>query len=167
MHLFMIYIGGRTDRSLIELHDMRFVIAKSIEETYPILRQSWWGVPESLHLDAWGVVRSVDHHHIIPQSTPGTAAKRLYFLNMGGYSKQEFTELHKNLLIVATSESEAKERAKAQIQEWDLPHKDYCYNIETCFCVNKMAEAQDFYLHCEPTNQPYPFEFTCDYIPIG
>lgn len=48
MHLFVIYIGGSHSQSLIELHDMRFVIASTIEETYDALRQSWWGTPISL-----------------------------------------------------------------------------------------------------------------------
>lgn len=50
MKLFAIYIGGAHKKSLIELHDMRFVIANTIEETYDTLRQSWWGIPASLHL---------------------------------------------------------------------------------------------------------------------
>ncbi len=40
MHLFVIYIGGSHNQSLIELHDMRFIIANNIEETYDELRQS-------------------------------------------------------------------------------------------------------------------------------
>ena len=38
--LYMIYIGGYIEGSLIELHDMRFVVASSIEETFPALRSS-------------------------------------------------------------------------------------------------------------------------------
>ena len=44
MKLFVIYIGGTHEKSLIELHDMRFVVANTIEETYDALRQSWWGI---------------------------------------------------------------------------------------------------------------------------
>jgi hypothetical protein len=43
MKLFVIYIGGTHEKALIELHDMRFVIADKIEDTYPALRNSWWG----------------------------------------------------------------------------------------------------------------------------
>lgn len=32
--LFIIYIGGSHEKAFIELHDMRFVIAETIEDTY-------------------------------------------------------------------------------------------------------------------------------------
>lgn len=47
VHLFVIYIGGSHNQSLIELHDMRFVVANNIEDTYSLLRQSWWGFPQA------------------------------------------------------------------------------------------------------------------------
>jgi hypothetical protein len=34
MNLFAIYIGGSHEKSLIELHDMRFEIGDRIEDTY-------------------------------------------------------------------------------------------------------------------------------------
>jgi len=60
MNLFVIYIGGRHDHSLIELHDMRFSLAHSIEDTYETLRSSWWGIPNSLHIDGWGILKYAD-----------------------------------------------------------------------------------------------------------
>ncbi len=53
-NLFVIYIGGSHEGALIELHDMRLIISDTIENAYETLRKSWWGTPESLHLDAWG-----------------------------------------------------------------------------------------------------------------
>jgi len=41
MNLFVIYIGGGHKDALIELHDIRIVIAKTIEDTYESLRTSW------------------------------------------------------------------------------------------------------------------------------
>jgi hypothetical protein len=52
MHLFVIYIGGAHEKAFIELHDMRFVIAEKIEDSFDILRKTWWGTKESLHLNA-------------------------------------------------------------------------------------------------------------------
>ncbi len=43
MNLFMVYVGGYTVSSNIELHDMRFVIGETIESCYPQLLQEWWG----------------------------------------------------------------------------------------------------------------------------
>ena len=62
MNLFVIYIGGQTEKSLIELHDMRFIIAPKIEDTYDELKKSWLGTPESLHLDCCSCFHSGRHH---------------------------------------------------------------------------------------------------------
>lgn len=56
MKLFLIYIDGAHERSFIELHDIRFIIANKIEDTYDALRSSWWGKPGTLHLDSWGAL---------------------------------------------------------------------------------------------------------------
>ena len=48
MKLFYFYIGGRTEKSLVELHDVRFGCGAQLEDTFDALRQSWWGVPDSL-----------------------------------------------------------------------------------------------------------------------
>ena len=45
-------LGGRTDRSLIELHDVRFVAGRCIEDTYSELRRQWFGRRRGLHLDS-------------------------------------------------------------------------------------------------------------------
>jgi hypothetical protein len=37
--LFAIYVGGELEGANIELHDMRFVVAPSIGETYDELRR--------------------------------------------------------------------------------------------------------------------------------
>src|SRR3954462_7690207 len=95
--IFAIYIGGATEKSLIELHDMRFVIADRIEDTYPALKAAWWGKPESLHIDCWGALDSADGHNITLKPEPSSGAERLYFVNLGGYDPGDFTELHKNV----------------------------------------------------------------------
>lgn len=103
MHLFAIYIGGSHSQSLIELHDMRFAIANNIEETYDALRQSWWGTPTSLHLDAWGILNYADDHNIIISDHPQeNVTNKLYFVNLGGYDQRQFTELHENTFVIAS-----------------------------------------------------------------
>lgn len=168
MHLFMIYIGGAHEHSLIELHDIRFIVAKSIEDTYDSLRASWWGTPSSLHLDAWGIVRSVDGHLITLQTSPPHPSEpQLYFVNLGGYDPNEFTELHKNLLVVAASPQEAKLKAVRQVQDWTSPHRDYLFDVEAVVSLNKVTEPQGYYIHSTPSDHNLPFEFTCNYTPLG
>lgn len=56
MKLFAIYIGGEHPRANIEVHDMRFVVASTLEGTYEALRAQWWGRPGTLHIDCWSEI---------------------------------------------------------------------------------------------------------------
>lgn len=167
MKLFMIYIGGKTKQAIIELHDMRFVIAENIEQTYEELRKGWWGEPETLHLDCWGAVESADGYNLSLKPTPQESENKLYFVNLGGYSSEEFTELHKNVLVVAPTESKAKVRALKQILDWQSHHKDYQFEVEHLLALEQIVLAKNLYIHLEPTNNPVAFEFTAKYVPIG
>ena len=169
MNLFAIYIGGSHQHSLIELHDMRFLIADTIEETYPALRESWWGTPESLHLDAWGILHYADGYNISISNLPEkNATQQLYFVNLGGYDNSQFTELHKNVFVIAENEAEAKQKALQQISNWQSPHRDYCHQVENTININLLlANQNDYYLHLQESPEAKPFEFTCLYTPIG
>lgn len=168
MHVFVIYIGGSHSQSLIELHDMRFAIANNIEETYDALRQSWWGTPTSLHLDAWGILNYADGHNILISDYPQeNVTNKLYFVNLGGYDKRQFTELHKNIFIVATNEHQAKRKAVQEISEWESPHRDYLYEVDAVLDLSSLLTRQNSYLHLVETKDASPFEFTCCYTPIG
>src|SRR4051812_44142671 len=97
MKLFYLYIGGATHTSLIELHDVRFTVGKTLQSTYDDIRQSWWGTPDSLHLDCWGELTSADGYNISLKPEAPESEDKLYFVNMGGYAPDDFTELHKNI----------------------------------------------------------------------
>ncbi len=167
MNLFFVYIGGQIEGSLIELHDVRFVLGEKIEDTYDELKKSWWGMPESLHLDCWGIVKSVENYHLQIKNTPSDKINKLYFVNLGGYDAAQFTELHKNILVVASNEAEAKIKAVKQVADWTSPHRDYMHEVENIFSVEEILKAQGVYVHLEPTEHPIPFAFTCVYRPIG
>ncbi len=169
MNLFVIYIGGAHTRSLIELHDMRFVIADTIEATYPALRESWWGIPESLHLDAWGVLNYADGYNISVSNEPQkNSTQKLYFVNLGGYDNTQFTELHKNIFVISENEIEAKQNALQQVKNWQSPHRDYCHQVENTININLLlANQKGRYLHFQKSFEEKPFEFTCLYTPIG
>lgn len=168
MKLFVIYIGGAHEKSLIELHDMRFVVANTIEETYETLRKSWWGNPTSLHLDAWGVLNYADGHSLrISHTLPEPCDNRLYFVNLGGYDSHLFTELHQNVFVVASNEAQAKHKAVQQITRWESPHRDYLHQVDTLLDLNQLLATNNYYLHFEKEINPKPFEFTCRYTPIG
>ncbi|MGB1230380.1 MAG: DUF1543 domain-containing protein [Holosporaceae bacterium] len=161
--LYMIYIGGYTKGALIELHDMRFVVAKNIEDTFASLRQQWWGEPDRLHLDAWGVVHSADGYQISLHDTPQQEELKLFFVNLGGYDPKVFSELHHNVLVVAPSAPKAKVKALKGILNWSTPHRDALFEVENIFCVNQAAQEQNLHIHLTPTENPKPFRFICKY----
>lgn len=168
MKLFVIYVGGKTPTSLIEVHDIHFAIGETIEDTYDQIRDQWWGTSKSLHLDAWGALTSVENYNVLLKSKPSANdINNLYFINLGGYDPNEFSELHKNIFVIAKSEDEAKHKAKATISNWTVPHKDNLYTVEDCVNVNKILLQKGLSIHLEYTNDPQPFQFTCKYVPIG
>ncbi len=167
-NLFVIYIGGSHEKSLIELHDMRLIVANTIEDTYEALKKSWWGTPESLHLDAWGKLNYADGHDIQLNNTPTlNNQNKLYFVNLGGYDSKQFTELHKNIFVVAENDAEAKLKAVKQVQNWEVPHRDYLFEAEKIINVNEILLDQNIHVHLIPSNIEKPFKFTCKYVPIG
>lgn len=169
MNLFVIYIGGKHEKSMIELHDMRFVVANTIEETYDTLRKSWWGKPDSLHLDAWGILNFADGYDIQLSDQPAESfSEKLYFVNLGGYDPKQFTELHENVFLVAQNESDAKQKAVQHVQHWQVPHRDNLYEVENVVLLNNfVAHDKKVYVHLKKSSVVKPFKFTCLYTPIG
>ncbi len=166
MKLFAILIGGSTDRSLIELHDMRFVIADSIEKTFDDLRASWWGTPDSLHIDCYGELASADGYNIHLRKEPSVGDEKVYFVNLGAYDPQQFTELHKDVFVIAPTESKAKVKALKIIHDWSAHHVDFMYDIEKMFCLSDVAREKSLYIHLEKTEKPEPFKFIAKYLPM-
>lgn len=162
-NLFVIYIGGSYEGALIELHDIRLIVAANIEDTYDSLRKSWWGNPKGLHLDAWGILTWADGYNIeIVEDEHFIATKKLYFVNLGGYDSNQFTELHQNIFVVAENDKEAKSRALKYVSNWQFPHRDYQFDVDSILNVSN-------FLNCKIKLTPgigKSFEFVCQYIPI-
>lgn len=166
MKLFAIYIGGEHERANIELHDMRFVAAPSIHDTYDRLRQQWWGIPKSLHIDCWAELDQVDGYEVTLRPEPFTGPERLYYVNLGGYAPGEFAELHKNMFLVAGDLSKAKARALKSVRGWDQAHRDDVYEAEQAFDLASAAGEQDLFIHLTPASSVKELVVTSDYIPI-
>jgi hypothetical protein len=167
MKLFAIYVGGEVEGGNIEVHDMRFVAATSLKETYPELVKQWWGKPNSLHIDCWAEITHADGYDVALRSDPFAGRLRLFYVNMGGYDKSQFTELHRNLFVVAENVTEAKRRAKAAITGWDQPHRDDMYEADQIFCLNDEALGEQLHIHLMPTPTVRPLSFTCRYVRLG
>lgn len=168
MKLFMFYVGGSYRNSNVELHDVRFSIGETADACYDDLRRQWWGDPQSLHLDCWGPIDQADGFDIeITADAADTNDERLFFANMGGYDPREFTELHRNVLIVSPDAKMAKQRALSLIGGWTLPHKDNLFDVEHLLDLSKLAAARGHRLKLKKANAEKPFVFSCDYRPIG
>ena len=50
--LFIVVLGGRTKTSHIELHDVRWVIGRSIKDTFRKLSAGWICDINGLHIDS-------------------------------------------------------------------------------------------------------------------
>jgi len=168
MKLFMFYIGGNCGNSNIELHDVRFSVGNLPEDCYDDLRQQWWGDPESLHLDCWGSVEQTDGFDVtLTTEPPSDTSARLFFVNLGGYNPAEFSELHRNVLIVAPDAAAAKQKALGQVTDWVQPHKDRIFEIDKAIDVTALMESRGCALTLEPATIQKPFAFHCEYLPIG
>ncbi len=166
MKLFAVYVGGELEGANIELHDMRFVVALSIVDTYETLRRQWWGIPKSLHIDCWAEITHADGYDVTLQSEPFNGPERLYYVNLGGYDPNEFIEKHKNVFVVAESVPQAKARAIKAAKGWTQPHRDEMYEAEQAFCLLEAGRERGLHIHLMRSHQHRDVSFTCEYKPI-
>jgi hypothetical protein len=125
--LFAFYLGGRADGCNIELHDVVFVVAFSLEETPPLLTKKWFGNKDRFHIDSYICLEHVDGHeiHVTKDISEIDPSKNLYFINLGAYKPAEFTEYHQSAFYVSQSPPEAIRRAKSELcQGLETIHKD-------------------------------------------
>jgi hypothetical protein len=165
MKLFAFYIGGSTATSLIEVHDVRFAAAEKMEDAYDGIRDTWWGTPESLHLDCWGELTSADGYNIFLKDAPQAREDKLWFVNLGGYADGDFNELHKNIFVVAPTVSKAKVRALKAIIDWKGHHKDEMFEVEKIASIDDILAKSGHYIHLEKTDTPLPFTFKYGFNP--
>ncbi|OTG83239.1 hypothetical protein B9T31_14205 [Acinetobacter sp. ANC 4558] len=169
-NLFIVMLGGRHKQANIEIHDIVFVIGHTLEETYPQLRQAWFGEQKGLHIDAWMKVNGIESDGIyyqikLTQNALNAHHRKLFFLNLGGYSELEFGELHRYILVVAPDMMTAKQRGKAYIHsEWIKPHTDQVLEVDDCIAVNHVNGYQIELIENQSLTQNNLWE-NC-YIPI-
>ncbi|MCF4010230.1 DUF1543 domain-containing protein [Rheinheimera sp. UJ63] len=149
MKLFMVYLGGTAPGANIEVHDIRFVVGDSIKDTYPQLRQQWFGEAKGLHLDSYLEVHDIDGYHITLVAEPVQQAQKLYFVNFGGYYPAQMAEQHEFMLCVASSAAEAKKRAKAALLiKAQSPHKDDLLELDDLI---QLDQLQGYYIELQPS----------------
>jgi len=129
--LFLVVLGGRLPQAHIELHDVRFVVGATIEDTLPELRRQWFGARRGLHLDSWLRVRFVDGYRVELRPEPFAGPERLWFVNMGGYDPSQLAEQHAFGLVVATSPQAARAAASRRLLPGAVQrHKDDLHGVD-------------------------------------
>jgi len=149
LRLFVVMLGGRHARANTEVHDVVFAVAPGIEQSYPQLRQQWFGDAAGLHLDSWMTVDGVEQWQVrLSADVPAADAPRLYFVNLGGYVAGEFGEAHRYLLVVADGPADAKRKALRQAgAAWIKPHRDALFEVDSCLPVGPIG---GLYVHLVP-----------------
>ena len=166
MKLFAIYIGGEHPGANIEVHDIRFVVAPTIEATHAKLLAQWWGAPGSLHIDCWSEISHADGYEVSLRPEPFEGPERLYFVNLGGYDGKAFAEQHRNVFVVADTVAAAKARAIKHAAGWTDAHRDDMYEAEQAFALDDAAAERRVHIHLTQSALTQDPAFTCLYVPI-
>ena len=140
--LFMVMLGGRHVRANTEVHDVVFAVADSLEESYPQLKNAWFGEQKGLHIDAWMQVEGVEsagkkYQIQFSDAQPQAEDEKLWLINLGGYDTREFGELHRYVLVVAPHAAEAKQLGKQYFdQKWQKQHTDRVLDVDDCIAID-------------------------------
>lgn len=143
--LFMVMLGGHHARANTEVHDVVMVIGESLSELSPQLKQAWFGELKGLHIDAWAQISGVQSQGVNYQihfsdAAPSASDKKLYLINLGGYTPNAFGELHSYHLVVAADAVAAKQLGKQFIeQHWHKPHTDRVVDVDDCIPIDHIA----------------------------
>ena len=115
LKLYMVLLGGKPKGRHTEQHDIFFGIAESLKELIPQFNQFWPEAKGRMHVDGFREVNQVDGQqiHIVPRgSQTSSASHQLFFINLGGYKKDEFEEFHYKMVVAATDKAAAIQQAK-------------------------------------------------------
>ncbi len=145
--LFIVVLGGRSIKSNIEIHDVRWVLGKSLKDTFPELRMQWLGKKKGLHIDSYKRIEYVDGYKVAISKTKNDNSvinkkedKSLWFINLGGYDPKKMYEEHEFTLVVAKRAVDAKKKAK---KKWETNLK-YKHNDDFAG-INYFEQVDDIH----------------------
>jgi hypothetical protein len=112
--LYYFILGCSLPNRFTEQHDVFFGIGKTPADLIPALKV-FWPEAENLHIDCWREVTNVNDNSVNVFTkddlhTDGDLS--LYFINLGGYKKGDFDELHFKDIFAASSQADAIKLAK-------------------------------------------------------
>ncbi|MBB6107718.1 protein of unknown function [Mucilaginibacter lappiensis] len=118
MKLYLLLLGAEAPGRNIEQHDYFFGIADHLAELVPAVKTFWPEAGNSLHIDGWREVTKVDNSSIrveLQSDEAPIALKKLFFLNLGGYTSGKLEEQHYTLLTVQENRTKAIQAAKTSV----------------------------------------------------
>ena len=112
--LFMLLIGCKPKGRHTEQHDIYFGIAPSMKALIPQLTAFWPEAEGKLHIDAYREVTEVNGFavSVVRAAEKVNNDAQLFFINLGGYKKDELEEFHYKMIIAATDKTKAIQQAK-------------------------------------------------------
>ncbi|WP_442587291.1 DUF1543 domain-containing protein [Pedobacter sp. AW31-3R] len=116
--LFMLLLGSKAPKRNVEQHDYFFGIANSLKELVPEIKSFWPEAGNSIHIDGWREVNTVDGYAIkvVPKKDSSIPSERkLFFINLGGYQANKLEEQHYIVLSVQDSRATAIQEAKKTV----------------------------------------------------
>lgn len=115
LKLYMVLLGGKPKGRHTEQHDIFFGIAESLKELIPQFNHFWPEAKGRMHVDGFREVNQVDGQQItiVPRGDVKSQANhQLFFINLGGYKKDELEEFHYKMVVAATDKANAIKQAK-------------------------------------------------------
>jgi hypothetical protein len=110
----MVLLGCRPKGRFTEQHDVFFGIATSLKKLIPHMKACWTEAKGKIHVDAWREVTEQDGYAIsvVAKEQAIESKQTLFFINLGGYKRNEFEEYHYKMLTVAKNSAIAIKQAK-------------------------------------------------------
>lgn len=143
-------LGSTPAGRLTEQHDIFFGIATSLKELVPAINDFWPEAEGNIHIDVWREVKTVDGHsiHIVLRNDAveeNESSLKLFFINLGGYKKNEFDEYHHRMLVLAANKAEAIQQSKQTYFYKTYGYKEAASHIDDKYGVDvdDIYELQD------------------------
>ncbi|MXV53141.1 DUF1543 domain-containing protein [Pedobacter sp. HMF7647] len=113
----MLLLGSKAPGRNVEQHDFYFGIARELHELVPDIKTFWPEAGNSIHLDGWREVHTVNGYRVTVVSKQEAAATgpKLFFINLGGYRGGILEEQHYTVLTVNEDRADAVQAAKQTI----------------------------------------------------
>ena len=117
LRLFMFLLGCKPRGRHTEQHDVFFSIGQSLSSLKSEIIRFWPGAESKLHVDAYREVNWVDGFQVRvelrrPDQVPVMDKnEKLFFINLGGYKKNEFEEYHYKMLSVGKEKGVAVQQS--------------------------------------------------------